>query len=252
MSSVVKVINGEPLVGSWSLSLGFKVEHRAIKRLIEVYKSEFETIGVITTALQKPASKKGGRPVEEFLLNETQAIFLATLLTNNKEVRKFKLFLSQEFMRQRKVLMMLATQRHNAEWLSKREQGKIERKIETDTIKIFKEYAISQGSKHANTYYMSISKMQNKALFNLEFLEMRFPNIRDIVNGFGLSALQMSDHIVDQALKEGMSDKLNYKEIYLLAKQRVVNFAESLGKTPLHHFIYSSVADHYTNNKLIS
>jgi len=232
---VFKMMQEEVLIGTWSLSKGFKVEHRALKKLIFKYKEEFEQLGFIASPMQQITDKKRkkGRQVEEYLLNEPQATYISTLLTNNETVRKFKLFLTKEFFRQRKLLSKLLAQRHNAEWLEKRANGKIERRLETDTIKSFVEYAEVAGSKNAKKYYVVISKMQNRTLFNLEFLEQKYPNIRNMVNGFGLDALKMSDHIVSEALKEGMEQVMFYKDIFKKAKDRVERFALVLGKTPL-------------------
>mgnify|MGYP000621443539 CR=1 FL=1 len=43
--------------------------------------------------------------------------------------------------------------KNNEEWLTTREQGKLIRRNETDTIQEFTDYAITQGSKSAQFYY---------------------------------------------------------------------------------------------------
>lgn len=231
--NLVQIIENDLVVGTWDLSSGFQVEHRALKKLIVKYKSEFEELGVVTPAMQQPTSKKGGRKVEEYLLNEPQATFLTTLLTNNSVVRKFKLHLTKEFFRQRKLLASLMVKKQNAEYLEKRASGKIERRIETDTIKDFVEYAKNQGSTNASKYYMIISKMENNNLFHLDMLEQKFPNLRDIVEGFQLDTLKMADYAVARALREGMEKKMLYKDIYILARQRIEGFAQIIGKSPI-------------------
>lgn len=234
MNEVIFLKDDDLVAGTWKLSQGFEVEHRALKRLILKYKSDFEELGVVTTPLQQPASKKGGRKVEEYFLNEPQCVYLTTLLTNNPIVRKFKLFLTKEFFRQRKLLAKLLVQKQNAEWLEKRASGKIERRIETDTIQKFVEYAKAQGSQNAEKYYMVISKMENQTLFHLDFVQQKFPNLRDVVDGFALDSLKMADHAVSRAINEGMTENLPYKDIYKLAKQRVETFASVIGKMPIH------------------
>jgi len=87
------IVKGDEIyVGTWFLSKGFKVEHRALKRLINRYKSEFEELGVVVLATQQPTSKKGGHPIEEFILNKLHFIYLISLLSNNKSVRLAKQF----------------------------------------------------------------------------------------------------------------------------------------------------------------
>lgn len=230
---LVQIIENDVYTTTLTMAKGFGVEHRAILRLLKRYRSEFESVGVIATGLQKPTSQKGGRPTEDFSLNESQALYMGTLLTNTDKAREFKLKLTQEFIKQRTLLMKMLVQRQNSEWLQKRAEGKIERRHCTDVIQKFVIYATSQGSKNAKNYYMAISKMENQSLFYFDYLNLEIPNLRDIVNGFSLSSLQMADHIVGAAIEEGMKKELFYKEIYQLAKSRVEGFASLIGKTPL-------------------
>lgn len=231
--NLLVIKDNDVFVGTWKLSKGFEVEHRALKRLVKRYQSEFEELGFVATPLQQIDSKKRGRQVEEYLLNEPQATYITTLLTNNSIVRKFKLHLTKEFFRQRKLLALLLVQKQNAEWYEKRASGKIERRLETDAIQEFIEYAKAQGSESADKYYMVISKMENAALFHLELLTQKFPNIRDVVEGFQLDSLKMADRIVGRTLKEGMKNKIPYKEIYQIAKTKVESFAEAIGRSPI-------------------
>lgn len=61
-------------------------------------------------------------------------------------------------------------------------------------------------------------------------IEHKYDNLRNMMNGFSLNALQVADHIVGKALKEGIQNRLYYKDIYQLAKSRIESFAESMGK----------------------
>lgn len=227
-NSLVVVHEKELRVGTFLLSQGFKTEHRALKRLVKKYQKEFEEFGVTATALPNLGKKKEGRPIEEFLLNENQAMYLGTLLTNNEAVRTFKRKMIAEFARMKRVLQSLASQKQNAEWLEKRNTGKITRRQETDSIKDFVDYATKQGSGSASKYYMNISKMQNKALF---VLLQEFPSLRDALNLSQLSMAECADRIVSRALREGMDKMMAYKEIYQHAKKQVETFAEIVGKT---------------------
>ena len=225
------------LVGTGILSKGFNVKHRALKRLIVKYKSDFEQLGLVETPLPKVDKKNKGRRLEEYELNEPQATYLSTLLTNNEEVREFRLKLVKRFFIMRKTLAKILSQKQNTEWLEKRALGKIERRLETDAIKTFVEYATAQGSKNANKYYMNISKMQNTTLFNLDMLEFKFSNLREVLEGHQLFTLQNADKIVARALKEGIEKELNYKDIYKLAKERVETFVSLIGKTPINNIL---------------
>lgn len=55
-------------------------------------------------------------------------------------------------------------QKYNLEWQQSRIESKAVRRNETDTIQAFIQYAINQGSSHAQKYYVSLSKMTRKAI----------------------------------------------------------------------------------------
>lgn len=119
------------------------------------------------------------------------------------------------------------------DWQTQRQEGKRIRRIETDAIKDFVEYAKGQGSKNAHFYYTSITVMTGRALFLLDKgLEKHFPgklrehlDIRQTIN---LSAAELA---VEQALRDGMKQEMPYKEIFLFAKNRVEMLASIMGKT---------------------
>lgn len=228
MSSIVVIEKEYLLVSSWDLSQGFCVPHRAILRLLKKYQNEFETFGLITTALPYVRRKKMGPPIQEQFLNEGQAMYLTTLLTNNDTVRKFKMHLTSEFLRQRKLLMQLINNKQNQDWIEARVQNKYQRKETTDVIKLFVEYAQKQGSQNAEQYYCNITKMENQTLVPLEFLQQKFPNLREVVDRYTLDKLKMCDEVIAQALVDGMQKELYYKEIYKLARERVMIYAELL------------------------
>jgi len=232
MEKIVVVDNNEPRAGTWLMSKGFNFEHRALRKLVIKYQSEFEEFGSVIPIMQKP-TEKGGRPVDEFLLNEEQCMYLGTLLTNTDIVRGFKRKLVTEFSKTRKLLSNLIAQKQNAQWLDQRKAGIPVRHIETDAIKRLVDYAISQGSQNAARYYANISTMQNKALF---YMEQKFKNIRDILNLEQLSTVVSADKIVTKAIEDGLNRGLHYKEIYKLAKDRIETFAEIHGKTLIPNF----------------
>jgi len=75
--------------------------------------------------------------------------------------------------------------------------------------------------------------MENKSLFHLELLALKKHNIREIAEGFQLDSLKMADRIVARALREGMEREMFYKDIFKMAKERVEQFVQVIGKTPL-------------------
>lgn len=248
-NGLVKIENNDLVVGTWDLSKGFQIEHRAIKNIIEKHKLHFEDFGpvrkcdisgsdedftdpirCIKYTMNKP--KKRGGQVQQFIINEEQYVFLGTLLPNSENIVIFKKKLTKEFFKMRKVLIKLTVQHQNEQWRLQRAQGKIERRLETDAIKEFIEYAKSQGSKSADNYYMIITNMENKSLVNIEIIQQKFKNVRDILEGFDLTSLQMADKIVAVSLREGMTLGMFYKDIYIMSRDRVEAFALTIGKMP--------------------
>jgi phage regulator Rha-like protein len=226
MTDLVRAVKGVPLVSTLDIAKGFGVEHFAILRLVQKYEPKFQSLRTFHFESQK----SGGRPTSFCMLNEPQATFLVSLMRNSDLVVDFKLRLAAEFDRMKKELIRLASQGQNAEYLEQRKLGKVTRLLTTDTIKGFTEYATAQGSKNAAKYYMSLTTMENKALF---LLEQKYTNLRNILDLHQLSTIKSADAIVAKALKDGMDQGLHYKDIYLLAKKRVEAFAEVIGKSPV-------------------
>jgi CheY-specific phosphatase CheX len=70
--------------------------------------------------------------------------------------------------------------------------------------------------------------MENKALF---IVEQEFKNLRDALSGQHLQMIATADIAVAKALQAGMDEGMNYRDIYQLAKKRMEDFAEIVGKT---------------------
>lgn len=249
--SLVVVRNQELRVGTWDLAKGFDTEHRFILRLIDKYKNRLEKFGKVEfekTTLLPFKGKKGvnsneekrGAPIKEVYLNEAQIYQIGTYLKNVERVLDFKDKLVAAFMKAKMAFAISGINRHNQEWLEARSKGIQVRREETDVIKEFIEYAKSQGSQSADKYYMIISKMQNQALF---LLDQKFPNLRNVLNFKQLNLVQTADQIVSRYLKLGMEKQMNYKEIYILARDKVIAYAEIVGKTSVPKLLENKIPE---------
>lgn len=200
-------------------------DHVFVMRLLKKYSyledlSDFES--------QKLSTK--GRAIVFAYLTELQATLLLTLMKNSEQVIKFKVKLTREFFKQRKILQSLATQKANAEWMIKIQETKVMRKELTDTIQEFIEYAKSQGSKSAEHYYMNISRMELTGLF---ILEQKYPNARDVMSVRQLNLIEMADEAISISLRESMDQKLHYKECYQKAKEKIELLVKIFPRSPL-------------------
>lgn len=113
-------------------------------------------------------------------------------------------------------------------WTIAREEGKYARRVETDVIKSFVEYAKRQGSESADLYYLNFSKMVNAALLELD--GGKSPG-RDQLNIIQLHAISVAENVVARTLVQCMTSQLPYKDVYRIAKEKIAKYAESVGKT---------------------
>ena len=223
--------NNEVFTTTVIIAEGVGLEHRTVIRLLQKHSST-ETLSGFK--IHKVTS--GGRPLEYAKLTELQATFLITLMRNSEKVIAFKEKLTTEFFRQRQIISQLIAQQKNPDWQNVRKDGKAVYHQKTNVIKQFVDYATSQGSQNAKNYYAGLAKMENSALF---FLEQKYKNVREILTIRQLMQVATADQIVEKALLEGMEKGLHYKECYSFAKERVVAFAEIIGKSPVQGLVES-------------
>lgn len=224
---MVEIKKSVLVVDSRVLAESFGQEHRFVYRLVLSHKNQLERFGVLRFENVKP---KTGRPMKIAYLTESQALMLLTYTRSRKETDDLRERLITDFMRMRKALMEVSLNKQNQQWLDFREDGKLQRRQTTDVIQRFVEYATGNGSKHAQRYYANISTMENRALF---FIGQRFPNLRDAMNGRQLSFAKSADIIIEEAISEGLSSRMPYKDIFQLCKNRVERFAELIPKTTI-------------------
>lgn len=221
---------GERRADSVWLSSNLGIQHKNLMELIRRYQTDLEEFGPLAFQTRKGAAlPQGGfaKAAEIALLNEDQSYFVATLSRNTARVVAVKKQLVREFGKFRRA----QTHKAETEWHQARLEGKDARKHETDTIAAFVEYATAQGSGNAVRYYANLTKMTYKALFMVE-QGLKMPNkLRDLLSGMQLSFLTTAEYVCANAIKDGMARELQYKEIYLLAKERIETYAVSVGQT---------------------
>lgn len=225
MKDLVRTEKKEIVTDTLIIAKGIGNHHKNVMELLNNY-SHTKTLSTFKT--EKVSN--GGRPVEYAILNEKQATFLITLMRNNDTVVEFKEKLSNAFIQQREVIQQLIQQQKDPNWMNVRKDGKHIYFQKTDIIKNFVEYAISQGSKSAKLYYINFAKMENKALF---VFEQKYPNLREVLTIRQLMQVSIADDIIEKAVKEGMEQEMFYKDIFKLAKERIVKYVEIIGQSPI-------------------
>ena len=94
-----------------------------------------------------------------------------------------------------------------------RAEGKMIRKVETDAIREFIEYAKNNGSRSSERYYMIITKATNEIL-GIEAGQ------RDNLTASQLDHLAMVERVIANTLNSGVEREMNYKDIYKLAASK--------------------------------
>lgn len=102
-------------------------------------------------------------------------------------------------------------------WVETREYGKLTRKAETDILKKLVEYAREQGSEHADMYYVTYSRLANKAVGITN---------RDEATVQQLNNLSLAENVILRVIDMGIATNRHYKQIYLDCKVRLEAIAD--------------------------
>jgi len=230
---LVSIVKGEPRTTTLAIAEGTKIKHKNVMGLVRTYLDDLRDFGPLTFETRNSAFEtlnsdarvdrsNQGRPTEYATLNEEQATLLITYMRNGDAVRQFKKGLVKEFYRMKRMLL----NKHNLSVIEARQQGKATRRSETDTISQFVQYAISQGSRNASKYYMSITNMTYSNLF---YVRAASPQpFRDLLDAMQLTLLATAECVIEAALIEGMKLNMFYKDVYQLARDRVVGLVRQL------------------------
>jgi phage regulator Rha-like protein len=224
---LITVKRGKMFTTSVIFSEEFEVEH--FNLMVRINKLTLEHSRVKTEFVEADFTNNRNRTYKMFYMTKAGFMFLV-MNTGAKEKKMQKLWDMQfkiidAFELMEKKLLQESTNKKNLEWNKSREQGKNIRLELTDVIKEFVEYATNQGSANAKMYYKHITKLEYKAL---DLMEQSKPKIRDILNVIELNQLILAEDLCRKKIRKYMDEKLHYKEIYLLVKQDLENFANSL------------------------
>jgi len=225
MEKIIEIWEDEPRAGTSLIAKGFDRNHKKVLELIRRYEKDFLHFG---PTKRRKLRSTGGRATNEIMLNEDQAMFLGTLLRNNEKVVRFKRLLVDNFKKCRLELEALRQNKSDPKRQIAREAGKIVRKNTTDAMQDFVEYAKSQGSGSPDRYFGNITKMMNGLLF---IVEGKFKNLREVMSVRQLMTVSSAEQIIDRGLRDGMSRKKFYKDIYKDVRDRVMTFAELHGQS---------------------
>lgn len=208
MNDLITVFKTQPVTTSLMVAEHFGKRHKHVLRAIEK--------AILTRPKSGPSEKPffkstyrdaSGRKVPMYYLNRDGFSFIVMGFTGEK-ANAWKWKYIEAFNQMERVLI----QKASPAWNAVREYAKQTRKIETDAIKQFTEYAMAQGSKHATYYYTSITRMTNAALGVTD---------RDTLTIDQMNRLAIVESQVASVIHLAMANGLPYKSIYKVIKERV-------------------------------
>lgn len=190
--------NGEPwfLAGDVCRVLGIKNSRDAVNEIGKKLKSAgVASVGITDMKIQTEAGARQATIVNEQILYE--------LIFNSRKQKAvlFRAWVTGE--------VLPSIRKHGFY----RAEGKMIRRVETDAIKEFIEYAKSNGSQSSERYYAIITKATNEIL-NISAGQ------RDSLTAMQLEHLAMVERVIASALTQGIEKEMNYKDIYKLASSK--------------------------------
>lgn len=207
MNELVFLRNEQALTDSLTLAEMFEKRHDTVLRAIE-NKIKNDSTQNCGQCFHKTRYKdESGKWNTKYLMNRDGFSFIAMGFTG-KKADEWKWKYIHAFDAMEKII----SEKQTTDWLETRKHGKLIRKDETNVIQRLVEYAKDQGSTHSDKLYMLYSKLANKAAGITD---------RDIATILQLNNLSTSELIIANAIIDGMRDKMHYKDIYKLSKERL-------------------------------
>ena len=224
---LVQASHGQVMTTSRVIAEKFGKNHRDVLRAIKNLdcSAEYHQRNFAQVLIDVPGHRGAIRKMPMYSITRDGFIFLVTGFTGKKAATWKEKFIGA-FNAMEKELLILTIQKNDAHWQQVRQEGKCIRLGLTDTIQNFVNYATSQGSQNAHMYYMSITKMEYKAL---EFVKKASDKqFRDKLNTVQNTQLSVIELAAQEALRRGMDEGLHYKDCYLMAREACEEVADTL------------------------
>ena len=190
--------NGEPwfLAGDVCRVLGIKNSSKAVSDI----ESKFKNAGLKGLYSSYTLIKTAGGQQKATIINE-QILYELIFNSRKQKAVLFRAWVTGE--------VLPSIRKHGFY----RAEGKMIRKVETDAIREFIEYAKNNGSKSSDRYYVIITKATNEIL-GIEAGQ------RDNLTASQLDHLAMVERVIANTLNDGVEKEMNYKDIYKLAANK--------------------------------
>jgi len=221
---IIQGSHGNISVDSWKIADVFERPHKNVLQILDALIED----GTISRLESKPSNYLArGKSYRCIELNEA-GFFKAMPFIGGKKSKEGQRRLVNEFLSLRKRLDKQSRERESIAYQMVRLSGKDARKLLTDEIQRFVDYAKASGSMNAGRYYAIITRAIYSSCL---IVEPKTEQVRDLLTAIQLSTLQTAELIAADVLVQGMKQNVSYKAIYQQIKIGLEIFVS--GRTPM-------------------
>jgi len=216
---IVSIQHQRAITTSLKVATVFNKNHKSVLRAIDNVMSECDDNFTRSNFALSNYQDSTGRTQPMITMSRAGFTLIAMGFTG-KPATAWKIKYIEAFDKMEAALQ----QKHNPEWQRFRTDNKVGHRNYTDTIRVFIQYAINQGSSGAQKYYVNLSRMIRKTIGG--------DQARDMLDTMHLAFITTAEYMIQQILAEGMNAGLHYKDIYQIAKDKVTALAKTLSFQP--------------------
>lgn len=194
-------------------ALQYKQPQHAILMVHQRHKERLDKFSVEVTGSQFVTPIYKNQNADKIFMYLERGIYEVCRWSNQKVADDFNDWVYETIYSIRKNGYYIASAKDD-KWLGVREETKKVRRMETDTIKKFVEYAKESGSTHADMYYQNFTKLVQNHLGIKA-------GTRDDLDQNTLLRLKSLETVVDMHLNTLMNSDMSYKDIYAGVKELI-------------------------------
>lgn len=222
MVNLVELVKGVPMTTTELVAKEFGIQHNEILKKISSFTGEIDPVR-FNDMYRESTREVRGRHFKTFSLTRDGYMFIVMNISTKKAHEKKLLFIDA-FNALETALLKEESNKKDSQWLKVRSQSKALRLQQTDVIKEFIDYAISQGSKNYDTYYKHYTNATYRAL---NLIQYKKPKLRDTLDTMEISQLMVAENVAKESIRKHMGEGEHYKVVYTLVKKDL----EALGAT---------------------
>lgn len=197
-------------------ALQYKDPANAVKNIHNKYHDRFDKFSIEIAGAQFEPPLRFNKNAEKVYMYEERGVYEVCRRSRQPVADNFHDWIYETIQSIKQNGYYIATEQ-DSKWLGIRQETKAVRKMETDQIKLFVEYAKAQGIQNADRYYILITKLINQRV-GIGTGE------RDKADQKTLLRLKSLETVVELHLATLMGEGVSYKGVY----QGVRKFIEAL------------------------